>query len=451
VSCLRFAVLRWIVAHRAAWVVAAILLCTALVAPVCAENHCAGGGKPRPDEGGIGGTGARPAVPDDDDGIGGTGVSAGADTGIIGTITGFASICVGDVEIHYDAASTVEIDGQPAGVADLAVGQVVEVIADGSGDQVRARQIVIRHLVAGPVTAFDAQLGKLDVMGQSVLAPDAQRYDIGQVVRVSGFRRADNAIVASLITIGGESASLLGPVTATGTDWITIGETRIQVPAEARAAVGDEVRVSGRWDGTQLVSTSLETRPRLPFDGRVDRVEVEGFATAVANDQIRVGAFVFDVSSTKPVPLLSAESRVRIQAVIENRRAIIQNMGVLSTRPPRPESQERAPASGKMLDPLGVPGRKPPADPDTRGEHPPRPRDESGPPPAFEGRPEGGAHDMGRPESPNRPERFEHPEKPERPAPPERPPHFERPPLPERLEMPERPPRPDRPDIPRRP
>lgn len=424
-----------------------ILCCCVTTSAVWAENRCAGGGKPRPDEGGIGGTGDRPVAPDDDDsGIGGTGLTADGDIGIIGTITGFASICVGDVEIHYHAGSVVEIDGQPATVSALAVGQVVEIVASGSGSEMSARQIAVRHVVAGPVTGFDAQRGTLDVMGQSIQLPDTQRYEIGQWVRISGLRRADGAIVASLVTVGdGDTAHIVGPVAAVAAGWLSVGGTRISVADDAHVAVGDEVRVTGRWDGTQLMSTAIEPRPRLPFDGRLRRVEVEGFAGAVAGDQVRVGSFVFEVPSTKSLPPVAGEARVRIHALIQERRAIVQDMGVLAPRPARPEPKEPGPEAGRILNHLGPAGSNPRDDAPAGVAAPPVPRREGVPGRPVEGRPAGAVPDAARPERP------EPAERPERPAPPERPPHIERPPLPERVERPERPPRPERPDIPRRP
>ena len=78
-------------------------------------------------------------------------------TGIIGTITGFASICVGGVEVHYDASSQVEIDGEPAPVARLAVGQSSRSSPRVRGEEVTAKQIAVRHVVAGPITSIDAE------------------------------------------------------------------------------------------------------------------------------------------------------------------------------------------------------------------------------------------------------------------------------------------------------
>src|SRR5262245_29210785 len=97
-----------------AFLVGVCLLAMCAAPERVAANNCADGGRPRPDEGGVGGTGRQQMVPDDEGGIGGTGVSARGDTGIIGTITGFASICVGGVEIRYAADTPVRVDGRGA-------------------------------------------------------------------------------------------------------------------------------------------------------------------------------------------------------------------------------------------------------------------------------------------------------------------------------------------------
>ncbi|MBS0423316.1 MAG: hypothetical protein JSR71_02575 [Proteobacteria bacterium] len=65
----------------------------------------------------------------DNDGIGGT--------DIIGTITGFASICVNGIEIHYDKHTAISVDGRGATLGELAVGQVIAVRAFGAGGNSR--------------------------------------------------------------------------------------------------------------------------------------------------------------------------------------------------------------------------------------------------------------------------------------------------------------------------
>src|SRR5262249_8334346 len=128
----------------------ATLLTLLAVGRPALANNCANGGGARPDEGGIGGTGMHPAAPHDADG--GTGISAPRDSGVIGTITGFGSICVGGLEIHYAADTPVQKDGRTASPGELAVGEVVEVVASGNGDERRAEQITVRSILSGPVT-----------------------------------------------------------------------------------------------------------------------------------------------------------------------------------------------------------------------------------------------------------------------------------------------------------
>ena len=78
-------------------------------------------------------SGARgPAPPtggsDGDRGIGGTGV--------IGTIKKFGSIYVNDLRISYPESAEVRIDGRPASLRDLKLGQVVRVDARGADSDV---------------------------------------------------------------------------------------------------------------------------------------------------------------------------------------------------------------------------------------------------------------------------------------------------------------------------
>ena len=420
-----------------------LLLCCAATARGASPGRCAGGGQPRPDEGGIGGTGLRPAAPvEDDGGIGGTGISAAADTGIIGTITGFASICVGEVEIHYDDATSVRIDGEPATAAQLAVGQVVEVVAGTSGSELTARSIAVHHVVAGPVSRIDSERGELEVMGQTVRVSAATGgggqaaaadFPPGTFVQVSGMRAADGIVVASRVTRGETPiARLEGPLASAPTGELRIAGTPVGAGGDIRLSAGAEVRVAGRWDGSRLVASSVEAIPRVPFGGHLARIEVEGYPTLSPGRGLRVGPFLFELPSSTAAGTLSRLGRnapVRVRAAIRNRRAVVEQVDPAPARPPRPAARpdgmhERndGPAGGSAME---GPPHDAPEEPGSRDIDVPRPA----PPDA----PAAGA--------PPRPAR------PDRAAPPPiaRPPHIDRPPPLPRALIPERPPRPPRP------
>jgi len=458
---------------------AAILLAwllTSMMAPLIAAagNRCADGGQSRPDEGGIGGTGARPvgpeddsgvggtgsrpASPDDDDsGMGGTGISA-VDTGVIGTITGFASICVGEVEIHYNADTPVQVDGQAARASQLAVGQVVEVVASGSGAELSAREISVYHIVSGPITRVEADRNEIEVVGQTVqLLPTTRAGANGEVavaaalpldsfVQVSGMRRADAVIVASRISgaDAGNVSRLTGPLTRSDDGGLTIAGTPVQAPDSLSIPLGDEVRAIGQWDGSAMIVQSLRPVPPIPFDGRVARLDIEGYAQASPAGQLQVGAFSVELAPDASRPPDSGQ-KIRVHAVVHDRHVIAERISVIRDLHPGRQRDMQMPNGGALNH--DKPGGGSPSTVD-------RPPDERGGPPSHDGRsampgpPHGGVGAPPRLDKPDMPDRPPPPAIPDRPPVPQRP---DRPPRPERAFVPDRPPRPDRPDLPPRP
>jgi hypothetical protein len=159
------------------------------------------GGTGATSDGGIGGTGVTT-----DGGIGGTGKRADAELSLIGVVTGFGSICVNGVEVHYNASTPVTHDGEPSSAAALAVGHVVEVRAFGNSIEARARAVDIVSAAVGRVTAVESPGSSLHVLGQPVrmetwtaVGPGLARPALGEPLRVSGLRRADGTIVATRI------------------------------------------------------------------------------------------------------------------------------------------------------------------------------------------------------------------------------------------------------------
>lgn len=261
------------------------------------------GGIGRSGEGsGVGGTG----ISAKGSGVGGTGVSAEASgvggTGIVGTITGFASICVNGVEIHYAADTPVDINGQSAKVADLALGQVVAVEAVGAGAEVAARRISVVHAVTGPLSRIDVNQGEAEVLGQkieltgrTVIAGHSrstrgeQSLKAGDFVQVSGLRRRDGTIVTSRVerTSPRAEVSISGPVTEIEPGGFRIFGLRVEpasgnLPSEL--AAGRTVRASGTFEQARLRTERLRLEPRVPFGGRVEHLELQGYIHERPND-----------------------------------------------------------------------------------------------------------------------------------------------------------------------
>jgi len=438
----------------------ALLLCVGAASRSWAENRCAGGTPPdesgiggtglRPggaesDDSGVGGTGVQPDDPDDDSGVGGTGISFEGDTGVIGTISGFASICVGSLEVHYEASSAVSVDGQAAVAAELAIGQVVEIVARGVGSELDAQSITVRHVVTGPVTAVATERGELEVVGQSVRLSAATRagdgasewtavatdFPIGTAVRVSGMRQADGVIAASRVTSSPDQvARIEGAVGLDDAGRVTVAGTPLRVADDAVLAPGEEVRVVGSWDGTRLVASAVERVAPVPFDGRVGRLDVAGYPR-LTNAELHIGPYRFDLSraALDALPELTANAPVRIEAVVRDRQAVIERIEAAPQAPPGIERGGPAPHGARGL------GSPHAAGADDRHDQPPRDGRSAMPPADSDAH--GGAA--------MRPEGVE---RPPRPDAGDHPPHIDRPPAPSRPDLPSRPDRPPRPGQP---
>ncbi|MBN8999577.1 MAG: hypothetical protein J0H54_09310, partial [Rhizobiales bacterium] len=162
-----------------------------------------------------GGAGLAPVWADEekpaDRGIGGTGITSGPDivnprlTGFIGAIQRFGSIYVNNVRITYPRDAVVRIDGRAASVADLAIGQLVRVVARGEGDgKLATTRIDVQSEVIGPIASvLDSGLV---VLGQTVRLNNAARpswWQPGARAAVHGLRAPDGSIIATRIEPAG--------------------------------------------------------------------------------------------------------------------------------------------------------------------------------------------------------------------------------------------------------
>ncbi|WP_369958424.1 DUF5666 domain-containing protein [Pseudomonas benzenivorans] len=274
-------------------------LCTSLLpaspalgaTPACLEPGGMGG-TGAVATGGVGGTGA----PAEQGGVGGTGATDNGGiggTGIVGTITGFGSICVNGVEVHFDNQLVLSENGLPASSDRLAIGQVVAVEARPSKRGLEARSIAILHAYEGPITALAAGAAPLRVMGQPVRvaagARVAQGLRPGEAVRVSGLRNARGEVLASRI----DRAANLTQVSAIGT--AARGGDLHGLALSKPLAVSGEVLVRGTWNGRQLEVVQTHRDPGMPFAGRVRHALVEGLVRGRQGDRIAFGGFTAQV------------------------------------------------------------------------------------------------------------------------------------------------------------
>lgn len=264
--------------------------CTAAPTPVAtpsqAATPAAGVCRIGPDDGpvladrGIGGTGISA---EGDRGIGGTGSTGG--TGILGVITGFASVCVNGLEVHTAPTLAVELEGVAASTAQLRAGQVVMVEAGGPPEALRARRLAVRYEVIGPVEQQRGTEG-LRVAGQELRFTPEMRggsaWRIGDWVAVSGLRRPDGRIMATRIDRRDPGPVLVRGIVERDAQGLHIGALPFQPPLTLRP--GAAVTVTGRFAAGRFVTESvsgdlLHTDPARAFGSSVERLVIDSYFT----------------------------------------------------------------------------------------------------------------------------------------------------------------------------
>jgi len=240
---------------------------------------------------GIGGTGITGAQ----DGIGGTGIEADSGiggTGIVGIITGFGSICVNGLEVHYYNDTPMDLDGKKISSDALAVGQVVAVKAHGKEQSLVAHEIHAFYQVTGPITAIDIVAKKIKVMDQSINANDAQinNMRIGQWVSVSGLRSEDGSIEASRIDQSTEHkiAKLVGNLSMQGNK-AYVGSTKIDGIPNMHNNSNADARLTGTWDGSTFNVKDMKPGPVSDLLQKVEVFHLQGIAGSnVSNGKFKL-------------------------------------------------------------------------------------------------------------------------------------------------------------------
>ncbi|MDH4021528.1 MAG: DUF5666 domain-containing protein [Gammaproteobacteria bacterium] len=144
-----------------------------------------------------------------------------------GPITELGSVTINGVRYNTSGTS-VHINGNPANVSDLQLGQVIALSGEANFSDATGTADLIFHsaMVIGPVENINSTLKQLIVMGQTVLTSadtvfgpgiDANTYaglSVGATTQISGFRNANGDIVARRIELDSTSTGvqLIGSV-----------------------------------------------------------------------------------------------------------------------------------------------------------------------------------------------------------------------------------------------
>jgi len=213
----------------------------------------------RPRDVGIGGTGFAPeGNAGSDRGIGGT--------GFVGTIQRFGSIIVNDSRIAYPQDVPVTIDGLVRSARDLRIGHVVRVVARPDGSGLVTNGIAVEREVVGSVTAVYRD--GIDVLGQPVQTrpgPQSQGWRKGEPVAVSGLRRVDGTIVASLVERSGQETAHVVGIVEKDDDGLWIGGLKLLGLDET--LVGRRVAVAGRIARGGFRASAVTPASALPATG----------------------------------------------------------------------------------------------------------------------------------------------------------------------------------------
>lgn len=244
-------------------------------------------------------------------GIGGTGVPqigvkpVVGNTGIVGAITGFASVCLDGVEVAYDPATRVSIDGQPGSPEALRAGQVAAVVAGPDADatdRLVATAISIRYEVSGPVSVADGNA--LTVAGQPV-SRDANTRGVRQIaagdwISVSGFRNHAGVIVATRIDPRTPGNVTIHGIIVKKSSGIWIGQLRLNIPPQSQPVHnGEAVIVTGTLSGSTLDAASvspdlLYSDPHAYFGPTVKRLLIQSYVYTVGGPAyIAVGTSIY--------------------------------------------------------------------------------------------------------------------------------------------------------------
>ncbi len=270
--------------------------------------------------GGIGGTGSKVAQ---DGGIGGT--------GIVGALTKVASnLRVGDIEINYDEDVPVTINGKPAKVDHLLVGQIAVIHAQKTGDQIIAQNIAVIHAAVGPIEQINRDDNTLKVLNQTIRMhkeiPVAE-FEAGQWVQVSGYRTGTNMVMATRVdhVQSNHDARIYGNVTQILTDnEFLINDTLVVTEKPIPVTPGAEIAVYGQWVGNQLELKQAWLNPIRQYMKQASDIVVEGFWDTISGNW-EIDLEEYKVSRPELVESIVQNEMVTVSGTLNKAQHIIVN------------------------------------------------------------------------------------------------------------------------------
>jgi hypothetical protein len=327
-----------------------------------------------------------------DQGIGGTGITGGNDhgiggTGIVGVIQRFGSIYVNGERIAYAADVPVRIDGEAASAKALRIGHLARVVAvrQANGTLTTSRIDAVSEVI-GPVEAVKP--GELAVLGQKVMWAGRESWlRPGTYVAVSGLRRTDGVIVASLVQQRHDTVTRVSGLLERDRDGVRIGGQRLT--GVDAALTGQRVQVEGRVAQGVMQVARAKADDFSDLSG-ASRLSIEAYVRRVgSNLQLGSGYVARDASRFEP----SADTRVVVNATFDSASGLrvesVQSVGKFpGSSVQGPAAPNRSPGAAPGHGGPGTPGG---GHPDAPGGHSPGPANGHSNGPANEpGAPGGG-------------------------------------------------------------
>jgi hypothetical protein len=255
-------------------------------------------------------------------------------------------------EIFYDPRVHVVIDGRKQSAADLKIGFIARVVATVKDGKLNANRIASDHEVVGPIAALNAD--QATVLGQSVDIGSIEGRNtlkVGDWIAVSGLRRPDGIIAATLIeTIPPATAQIIGQINRTPEGKAQMGS--MTLPGKvSNQFLNKRVIVRGEADANGLKVSHIIAADLLAKRDRLRRVSIEGYFESV-DQSIRLPAdpdIHLTASSTDELAAAAAQGPAIVDGNIEPDGSI----AVTHIRVPSSRSESH---SGLENTPSGLPG-----------------------------------------------------------------------------------------------